>query len=132
MKSGSDTMPLFLLNNLLSHCQYQNKKALFTDPIFSEGFGAAFETKIHLSRANTWILQIGKRIKYCDIENILHPLYVVYVSTRYAYCIKLADVCKKSANICGQPGLRVLCSSILFYAFLILSNHMVSKYIFTF
>ena len=22
-----------------SHCQYQNKKALFTDPIFSEGFG---------------------------------------------------------------------------------------------
>ena len=23
----------------LSHCQYQNKKALFTDPIFSEGFG---------------------------------------------------------------------------------------------
>ena len=25
---------------LLSHCQYQNKKALFTDPIFSEGFGA--------------------------------------------------------------------------------------------
>ena len=25
--------------NLLGHCQYQNKKALFTDPIFSEGFG---------------------------------------------------------------------------------------------
>ena len=24
----------------LGHCQYQNKKALFTDPIFSEGFGA--------------------------------------------------------------------------------------------
>ena len=23
----------------LGHCQYQNKKALFTDPIFSEGFG---------------------------------------------------------------------------------------------
>ena len=23
----------------LSRCQYQNKKALFTDPIFSEGFG---------------------------------------------------------------------------------------------
>ena len=22
------------------HCQYQNKKALFTDPIFSEGFAA--------------------------------------------------------------------------------------------
>ena len=22
-----------------SRCQYQNKKALFTDPIFSEGFG---------------------------------------------------------------------------------------------
>ena len=24
---------------MLSRCQYQNKKALFTDPIFSEGFG---------------------------------------------------------------------------------------------
>jgi hypothetical protein len=24
---------------ILSRCQYQNKKALFTDPIFSEGFG---------------------------------------------------------------------------------------------
>jgi hypothetical protein len=23
----------------LSNCQYQNEKALFTDPIFSEGFG---------------------------------------------------------------------------------------------
>ena len=23
----------------LGRCQYQNKKALFTDPIFSEGFG---------------------------------------------------------------------------------------------
>ena len=23
----------------LGYCQYQNKKALFTDPIFSEGFG---------------------------------------------------------------------------------------------
>jgi hypothetical protein len=22
----------------LGHCQYQNKKALFTDPIFSDGF----------------------------------------------------------------------------------------------
>ena len=26
-------------NNFLGRCQYQNKKALFTDPIFSEGFG---------------------------------------------------------------------------------------------
>ena len=24
----------------LSRCQYQNKKVLFADPIFSEGFGA--------------------------------------------------------------------------------------------
>ena len=24
---------------MLSRCQYQNKKALFTDPIFSQGFG---------------------------------------------------------------------------------------------
>ena len=25
--------------NFLGRCQYQNKKAFFTDPIFSEGFG---------------------------------------------------------------------------------------------
>jgi hypothetical protein len=25
--------------NFLGRCQYQNKKALFTDPIFSEGCG---------------------------------------------------------------------------------------------
>ena len=28
----------FAKKNVLSHCQYQNKKALFTDPIFSEDF----------------------------------------------------------------------------------------------
>ena len=27
-------------NIFLSHCQYQNKKGLFTDPIFSQGFGS--------------------------------------------------------------------------------------------
>ena len=30
---------LFLKKYFLSRCQYQNKKDLFTDPIFSEGFG---------------------------------------------------------------------------------------------
>jgi hypothetical protein len=30
---------LFLKKKNLSRCQYQNKKALFTNPIFSEGFG---------------------------------------------------------------------------------------------
>ena len=30
---------LFLKKYDLGHCQYQNKKALFTDPIFSDGFG---------------------------------------------------------------------------------------------
>ena len=29
---------LFLKKYFLSRCQYQNKKALFTDPIFCEGF----------------------------------------------------------------------------------------------
>ena len=33
----------------LSHCQYQNKKALFTDPIFSEGFGASFDEQVFTS-----------------------------------------------------------------------------------
>ena len=28
----------FIPKKKLSRCQYQNKKALFTDPIFSEGF----------------------------------------------------------------------------------------------
>ena len=32
----------------LSHCQYQNKKALFTDPIFSEGFGPRLEESFSL------------------------------------------------------------------------------------
>ena len=27
----------------LSRCQYQNKKALFTDPIFSEGFDISYQ-----------------------------------------------------------------------------------------
>ena len=30
---------------ILSHCQYQNKKALFIDPIFSEGFELDHEQK---------------------------------------------------------------------------------------
>jgi hypothetical protein len=29
---------IFLKNIFLGRCQYQNKKALFIDPIFSEGF----------------------------------------------------------------------------------------------
>ena len=29
---------LFLKKNFLGRCQYLNKKALFIDPIFSEGF----------------------------------------------------------------------------------------------
>ena len=29
---------LFLKKYDLDHCQYHNKKALFTDPVFSEGF----------------------------------------------------------------------------------------------
>ena len=29
----------FIPKKKLSRCQYQNKKALITDPIFSEGFG---------------------------------------------------------------------------------------------
>ena len=28
--------------NFLSRCQYQNKKSLFTDPIFSEGFAPMY------------------------------------------------------------------------------------------
>ena len=31
------------LKNLLGRCQYQNKKTLFTDPIFSEGIGYSSE-----------------------------------------------------------------------------------------
>ena len=33
--------------SFLSHCQYQNKKALFTDPIFSEGFGYHMLDNMH-------------------------------------------------------------------------------------
>ena len=34
---------------ILRYCQYQNKKALFTDPIFSEGFGVNQLKVIHIS-----------------------------------------------------------------------------------
>ena len=30
---------LYLKKKILGRCRYQNKKPLFTDPIFSEGFG---------------------------------------------------------------------------------------------
>ena len=33
------TKKFYSKKNILSHCQYQNKKAVFTDPIFGEGFG---------------------------------------------------------------------------------------------
>ena len=32
---------IFLKKYFVSRCQYQNKKALFTDPIFTEGFAIA-------------------------------------------------------------------------------------------
>ena len=41
-QTNSEKLQLSILKNkkyFLSPCQYQNKKALFTDPIFSEGFG---------------------------------------------------------------------------------------------
>ena len=34
--------------NFLGRCQYQNKKALFTDPIFSEGFGVFYSPVLTL------------------------------------------------------------------------------------
>ena len=37
---------LYLKNNFLSRCQYQNKKALFTDSIFWEGFGSDANKKL--------------------------------------------------------------------------------------
>ena len=39
---------VLFLKKFLSRCQYQNKKTLFTDPIFSEGFGSSLET-VHRS-----------------------------------------------------------------------------------
>ena len=39
---------LILKNFFLDHCQYQNKKALFTDPIFSEGFTTGYVNFRHL------------------------------------------------------------------------------------
>ena len=42
---------LFLKKYFLGRCQYQNKKALFTDPIFSEGFGCNFQRNITKARA---------------------------------------------------------------------------------
>ena len=43
---------IFLKKYFLGRCQYQNKKALFTDPIFSEGFGLQYIT-FHLKLFQT-------------------------------------------------------------------------------
>ena len=40
----------------LSHCQYQNKKALYTDPIFSEGFGSVF---VEIDRRNLKVILLN-------------------------------------------------------------------------
>ena len=37
-------------NNFLSRCQYQNKKALFTDSIFREGFAVTHATSSTLTQ----------------------------------------------------------------------------------
>jgi hypothetical protein len=40
---------LFLKKYFLGCCQYQNKKALFTDPIFSKGFGSDYlKTRVYI------------------------------------------------------------------------------------
>ena len=60
---------LFLKKYFLSHCQYQNKKALFADPIFSEGF--ALEVKMLLSYifANICQFLIGVNISGCQFND---------------------------------------------------------------
>ena len=42
-----DKKVLFIKKYFLGHCQYQNKKALFTDPIFSEGFEVSIISKLN-------------------------------------------------------------------------------------
>ena len=57
----------------LSHCQYQNKKALFTDPIFSEGFDSPgllfFTTELQL-RVKSYELRFEAR----STTQLLTPL----------------------------------------------------------
>ena len=55
------TKVLFLKKYFLGCCQYQNKKALFTDPIFSEGFVSAVLEKIHISGLKVKMSQLFKR-----------------------------------------------------------------------
>jgi hypothetical protein len=45
-------------NVFLSRCQYQNKKALFTEPIFSEGFGIR-EVKVFFANKK------GQKVQLC-------------------------------------------------------------------
>ena len=44
---------LFLKKRKLSRCQYQNEKALFTDPIFSEGFAKNHNQHLHVGGTHT-------------------------------------------------------------------------------
>ena len=57
---------LFLKKYFLSRCQYQNKKALFTDPIFSEGFGPDFNIEF----------SVTCRAGICNRRNCPYPSYL--------------------------------------------------------
>ena len=52
------TKKFYSLKKILGRIQYQNKKALFTDPIFSDSFG---------------FYNIGVGVPHCPIARILGP-----------------------------------------------------------
>ena len=53
----------FLKKIFFKHCQYQNKKALFTDPIFSEGFGANLVGPKIEKLSQCWLLMVPYPVK---------------------------------------------------------------------
>ena len=72
---------LSLKKYFLGHCQYQNKKALFTDPIFSEGW-CGFLTKSFIlmllkvtcvHKANIMKLGDGLFMRSCDEIAKMYP-----------------------------------------------------------
>ena len=54
----------------LSRFQYQNKKGLFTDPIFSEGFDDSKRRQSVTSDTCLQILDINTYLGWCNFQSI--------------------------------------------------------------
>ena len=54
----------------ISRCQYQNKKAMFTDPIFSDGF--AFQLMQGCTQSSTYLIREILGQKICKLGLVIY------------------------------------------------------------